>query len=929
MATTVNPCERKHADTAVWEGEERYRALCDRSLDCVYLHDFEGRFLDANPAALSLLGYGREEILSLSFASLLDEGQMAKARRALAELKETGGQRTPTEFRLRRKSGEHVYVETKSSVVFHDGKPFAVQGVGRDITARKHAEDALRRSEERCRHLVESAHDWFWETDERGLYTFASPKVLELLGFEPEEVLGKSPFDLMPPDEAKRVAALIAPVIADHKPFRDLENVNRGKDGRLVVLETNGVPVFDHSGNFCGYRGMDRDISERKRAEEALRQSETLLRTTVESAPLVLTMLDSDGIVLLSMGAGLEKLHKPGEELVGQSIFDVCKNNPVIVENVRRALAGETVHYATEIAGVDFDSSIRPVLDSTGEVKAVVGISADVTERKAAEEALRLSYAEVRRLHLGNLKALSAALSVKDHYTLGHAARVSAYMVLLGHELGWSEERLLEVQDVAYLHDIGKIAISDRVLLKAGPLNHREWELMRQHPAISAEIVGPLFDEELAQGVRHHHEHFDGSGYPDGLAGETIPLIARAMCVVDGYDAMSCVRPYRPALTYRHCQEELHSRSGTQFDPEMVEAFLRALASLESRRRPLAALAAQAATLIDPEQHKLLRSRADEARPEYREMVTSLRALRDSHPDVHFITTFAQVGNTCVTVLDTGETAIDSSHIGDQWLPDDELAKVLIGEKPDVNVLDADEFGVWITGVAPIRDASGAVTAAVCVDVPAVQPPLLQRFHTDLSHGLSSVLQAASIRWSRAELEAITDGLTGLYNHRYIQERLEEEMERAGQQNGAVTLLFADLDEFKAYNDACGHTRGDEALRSVSQIIEGSVRHMDLAARYGGEEFLIVLVGAGLSDALQVAERMRAQVAAVYEGGQPALTISIGVATFPADARGKNELLDKADWALYAAKRSGRNRVVAFSEGLLREGTPPHGHRQA
>ena len=160
-------------------------------------------------------------------------------------------------------------------------------------------------------------------------------------------------------------------------------------------------------------------------------------------------------------------------------------------------------------------------------------------------------YEEVKNLHLGNLRALSSALSAKDYYTLGHASRVAAYMAMLGRELGWPAERLEEVENVAFLHDIGKIGVSDRVLLKAGPLTSEEWELIRQHPGISAEIVRPLFDEELVEGVRHHHERFDGKGYPDGLAGEAIPLLARAMCVVDCYDAMSCERPYRPALSYR------------------------------------------------------------------------------------------------------------------------------------------------------------------------------------------------------------------------------------------------------------------------------------------------------------------------------------------------------------------------------------------
>ena len=179
-------------------------------------------------------------------------------------------------------------------------------------------------------------------------------------------------------------------------------------------------------------------------------------------------------------------------------------------------------------------------------------------------------YEEVKDLHLGNLRALSSALSAKDYYTLGHAGRVAAYMTMLGAELGWPAERLEEVENVAFLHDIGKIGVSDRVLLKAGPLTSEEWELIRQHPGISAEIVRPLFDSELVAAVRHHHERFDGGGYPDGLAGEAIPLLARAMCVVDCYDAMSCERPYRPALSYRHCLAELRRCAGTQFDPDMV-----------------------------------------------------------------------------------------------------------------------------------------------------------------------------------------------------------------------------------------------------------------------------------------------------------------------------------------------------------------------
>jgi diguanylate cyclase (GGDEF)-like protein/excisionase family DNA binding protein len=529
-------------------------------------------------------------------------------------------------------------------------------------------------------------------------------------------------------------------------------------------------------------------------------------------------------------------------------------------------------------------------------------------------------YEEVKRLHLGNLRALSSALCAKDYYTLGHASRVAAYTALLGRELGWPGEHLAAVENAAFLHDIGKIGVSDRVLLKAGPLTSEEWELVRQHPGISAEIVRPLFDEELVAGVRHHHERFDGAGYPDGLAGEKIPLIARAMCVVDCYDAMSCQRPYRRALSYGQCLAELKRCSGAQFDPAMVATFRRVLQRLRRQRARVAELATQAAQLIDPTTHALLRTRADEVRPEYVQMVSALRELREGNPPVRFVTSFALHGEQCITVLDSGETDADVSRCGDPWLPEDELARVLAGENLRANVLNADDYGVWVSGIAPVRDSDGRVVAAVTVDAPAVES-LGRAVPGDRSQTLAAMLRAAAIRFSRAEVEAITDGLTGLYNHRYLHERLQEELERAQRRESTLSLLFCDCDQFKTYNDKHGHKAGDAALARIARIIEANSRRSDLAARYGGEEFVLALVDTDAAGAGIVAENLRAEIeAASARGGRP-LTVSIGIATSPEDASARDELLDKADWAMYAAKRAGRNRVLAFSDGLVRDQT--------
>jgi diguanylate cyclase (GGDEF)-like protein len=532
-------------------------------------------------------------------------------------------------------------------------------------------------------------------------------------------------------------------------------------------------------------------------------------------------------------------------------------------------------------------------------------------------------YRDIKRMHLGNLKALSQALNAKDYYTLGHAARVAAYVVLLGRELGWDPETLDGAEEAAYLHDIGKIGVSDRVLLKPAGLNSQEWDLMRQHPIFSADIIRPLFSEELVLGVRHHHERFDGAGYPDGLAGEDVPLIARAMCVVDSYDAMSFRRPYRQAFTYTECLDELDRCRGDQFDPAMVDAFKHVLARLAERKRQAVAVAEETVARIDVKKHALIKTPADESRPEYEEIAQVMRDVRDANPPAHLICTVERVERSkFIVVVDAEDDPHKRTHVGTEIIADEELPEAFAGVDPDANVLAVDEWGVWVSGLVPARDFNGDVKLVVAVDMPPPEAEAneMEGLRSEVTQTFASMFQTAAGRLARAELDAITDGLTGLYNHRYLHERLGEEIERVREQGGKLALLFCDLDRFKGFNDRHGHSAGDRALRNVARLIERSVRHVDLAARYAGEEFAAILIDTDLEGALEVAERIRASIAkARLAPDRDKVTVSIGVAAVPADADSKEELIDKADWAMYLAKRLGRDRVQAFGANQNRE----------
>jgi len=181
-------------------------------------------------------------------------------------------------------------------------------------------------------------------------------------------------------------------------------------------------------------------------------------------------------------------------------------------------------------------------------------------------------------IELAGINALLSALVSRDHYTGEHSRVVVRQAVAVARLLGLDEERSLEVEQVALLHDIGKVGIPDSVLQKRGPLNDQEWELMRQHPAIGARILAATETlSHLASAVKAEHERFDGEGYPDGLRGADIPLASRITFVCDAYHAMTSDRPYRPALSAEAARAELREHAGTQFDPDVVDALLATL----------------------------------------------------------------------------------------------------------------------------------------------------------------------------------------------------------------------------------------------------------------------------------------------------------------------------------------------------------------
>ncbi len=192
---------------------------------------------------------------------------------------------------------------------------------------------------------------------------------------------------------------------------------------------------------------------------------------------------------------------------------------------------------------------------------------------------------EARPRALSIIYALAATVDAKDHYTYGHSRKVSEYSVAVAEALNLPPDKVATIRAASLLHDIGKVGIPDSILSKEGPLTDKEWEPVKVHPQLGVEILRHIIDlVNCLPAILHHHEHYDGKGYPSGLKGDSIPIEGRILAIADAYDAMTSPRPYREQLSAQDALDELKRCAGTQFDPELVEVFLELIEASPSRR---------------------------------------------------------------------------------------------------------------------------------------------------------------------------------------------------------------------------------------------------------------------------------------------------------------------------------------------------------
>jgi diguanylate cyclase (GGDEF)-like protein/putative nucleotidyltransferase with HDIG domain len=560
------------------------------------------------------------------------------------------------------------------------------------------------------------------------------------------------------------------------------------------------------------------------------------------------------------------------------------------------------------------------------------------------------------QLHLATAEALATAIDAKDQTTHCHVRRVQIYAAGMGEVFGLSPNEIAALKAGALLHDVGKLAVPPHILNKPGPLTPAEFEKMKIHTVVGAQILARVnFPYPVVPIVRHHHEQWDGRGYPDKLRGEQIPITARIISVVDCFDSVREDRPFRRSMTLAEATALLLRGAGIHFDPVVVEQFIKHLPRFEAQIQALGLQHEPANYSPEP----LQLSDVDFTQTRERGSYIAYDQIKKAHREVYALYEIARTFGTSLNVEHTLEILVDKvGHVVPfdtcvVYIYDDTkgyaTARHVVGKNAQKLATRSLALGEGVTGFAlanrravnqlhPSLDFTDINPEAgikyrsmaslplfkdgVLLGALSVYSNELEQYTDDHMRLLETVTRLASdalgnaMQHAEAESNALTDPLTGLPNARYLSLRFDEEASRARRTDRGFQVMMLDLDEFKNVNDTFGHKTGDKMLREVAHIVAGQLREYDFLARYGGDEFVALVqevVGSQVDElCLRIENAVSKFSLMVGRNRYARVGISIGTATFGIDGETLDQLVVAADQEMYRMKSSHKvERTVA------------------
>ncbi|SMB82956.1 PAS domain S-box protein [Deinococcus hopiensis] len=626
------------AQRVLVESEQRYRRIAaqlqrtlDLSLDMITSFDAEGRFVTVSAACQQILGYTPEELLGRPYLDFVHPDDRSMAAREDASI--TAGTATLAfQNRYLHRSGAVVWIEWVAVVLPGDPVMYCV---ARDITARRAAEE----DQAYLAAIVQASQDAILGVSLDGTIRSWNAGAEQLYGYPMAEAVGQPVTLIVPPERRGEEVEMLRRAGRGESPG-PFEAVRVAKDGRQIPVFVTVSPIRDAVGEVIGVSKIAQDITERHMARAEIQRLNEYLQQQLRHVTGLREIdqaIASTQELSVTLGMILDNIAQElGVDAVTLLLLDPYTLNLeyASTRGFTTPLQGSTVRVGTGLAGEvalsrkalsvpDLQTApISPAwrgvllreqlmnyygapLLAKGKVlgvmevlhrqpfepsaswlatfemltaQAAIAVDNDrlFTELDRKNLELRLAYDET-------IEGWARALDLRDKETEGHSRRVTEMTVELCRQLGLSSDQLVDVRRGALLHDIGKMAIPDAILLKPGKLTDEEWVEMKKHPGYAVELLSPIkFLRPVLDIPQYHHEKWDGSGYPFGLRGEAIPLTARAFAAVDVYDALTSDRPYRAAWTRERALAHIQSGSGTHFDPRIVQDFFELLA-VESR----------------------------------------------------------------------------------------------------------------------------------------------------------------------------------------------------------------------------------------------------------------------------------------------------------------------------------------------------------
>ncbi len=610
--------QRRQALADLDAREARTRALLQHSSDALLLLSAAGRVLYVSASTERILGYTGDELLNGDPSASIHPDDLPGVLRLLQELIPNPGALATAEYRVRHKDGSWRWLEASISNLLAEPAVGAIIFNYRDVTERVRAVEALAASEAQLRALFAAMTDVVMVVDRDGRYLQIAPTNPAQLVRPPAELLGLTFHDVTPAADADQSVAAIR---------RALETGETNDfDYRLVVNDT--PRWFNASISPLGpdrVIWIARDITDRKQAEADIERqlSRQAAQTTIDRAIIgsldlkvtlhifldqvvsqlgvdaadVLLLDPHDHTLVFAAGRGFHThelewvRQRVGAGRAGRAVLErrlivaEDKPNPATAGRTRQLTREQFITYygmpliakgqALGVLELFHRSPLAPGPEWLEFLESLANQAAIAVYNAALFDRLQRTNEDLQGAHEATLEGWARALDMRGREASGHTQRVTDLTLRLAVALGVPEADLIHIRRGALLHDVGNLGIPERILLKPGPLEPDEWRWVQQHPVFANELLTPIQSLRQALPIPYcHHEKWDGSGYPRQLQGAAIPLAARLFAVVDVWDALQSLRPYRPAWSPQQATQHLQDQAGLHFDPSIVETFL-------------------------------------------------------------------------------------------------------------------------------------------------------------------------------------------------------------------------------------------------------------------------------------------------------------------------------------------------------------------